>query len=164
MHLILFVCTGNTCRSPMAEVLFRREWIKLGCTNKVKVASAGLAALPGEKASANARELMHCEGVDLESHITAALDRETVDSASLILAMTGAQREMITERFPLAAAKTFLLKEFAGAVTEGPDVEDPYGGNMDKYRSVMEEISSAVTKIILRLKKEGWPDESGSWQ
>lgn len=161
MKLILFVCTGNTCRSPMAEALFRRAWIEQGLEDRGRAASAGLAARPGQLASEKARELMSREGIDLGRHTAVKLDRELVEWASLILVMTGAHLKMITERFPAAADKTYLLKEYAGEAAENPDIEDPYGGDMNKYRRVMEEINGLIPNIILRLKKEGLAGESG---
>lgn len=155
----MFVCTGNTCRSPMAAELLRLEWEKRPGAPALKVVSAGLAAVDGEKASEHARAVMHEAGIDLEMHASALLNEELIGEASLILVMSRQHREQLLRRYPAAAAKTFLLKEFAG-IAGNPDVADPYGGTIEDYRRIYEELRAGIEKIAQIL--EGGKDNGNS--
>lgn len=152
---ILFVCSGNTCRSPMAEVLFRHELTLAGLFPECKVSSAGLSALEGEKASEIARQLLIGEGLaGLEGHRSANINRTHVEAADLILVMAESHRRRLLSLYPRAAAKTHLLKEYAGCQNNNLDIADPYGFGREEYRRALEEIRSCVKKIISALKEE----------
>ncbi|MBS3942757.1 MAG: low molecular weight protein arginine phosphatase [Dethiobacter sp.] len=161
--MILFVCTGNTCRSVMAEELLRRDWQLRGGNPKLEITSAGLAANPGERASRHVKALLAEKGIDTTAHSATPLDAALVKSAGLILVMTSNHRESLLARFPEAASKTFLLKEFAGIVGNNPDITDPYGASLGKYRRIMEEIHDCISKFIVNLKGECF-DEGGVGQ
>ena len=120
MQRILFVCTGNTCRSPMAAGLFAKMLQERGVTG-IAVASAGLAAFDGAPASAEAVEVMRQFGVDLSGHRTRRLTREMVLTADLVLTMTKRHKEAVLALAPEAAGKVFTLREFAGNFAGGTD-------------------------------------------
>lgn len=139
--MVLFVCTGNTCRSPMAEVLFRDLVAKqLGCRSDeiesrgVVVASAGIAAWAGGRASGNAVEAMEERGIDLTSHASQPLSDELVQQADLIWTMTNSHRAAITSQFPEAAARVAVLSP------DRRDVLDPIGGPLPVYRECARQI------------------------
>lgn len=147
----------------MAEALLRRDWQLKGGNPKLEIASAGLAANPGDRASRHVHTLLAEKGIDATAHSTTLLDAALVKNAGLILVMTSDQREMLLARFPEAAAKTFLLKEFAGIVGKNRDIADPYGASLGKYRRIMEEIHDCISKFIVKLKGECF-DEGGVGQ
>jgi protein arginine phosphatase len=140
---VLFVCTGNTCRSPMAEAILRSKQLP-----NVEVRSAGLYAMDGMDASAHAQAVL-TENRIQHDHRSRFLSEQDVVWATYILTMTAGHKAAILQNFPEASAKTFTLKEFAG---EGAgDVFDPYGGNKDIYRETFQELEKTIEKIIDKL-------------
>lgn len=112
MKRILFVCTGNTCRSPMAEHIARRLLQQMNLNKEIQVASAGLSALPGAPASVEAQDVLAKNGIDLSGHQAAQLSGELVEQADLIFTMTARQKRQLLELFPEARHKVFVLKEY----------------------------------------------------
>jgi protein-tyrosine-phosphatase len=146
---VVFVCTGNTCRSSMAEALFRKMLCDLGKQSQIDVASYGIAAMEGQPASENARKVMEMEGIDLKKHKAKQLNQEVLD-ADLILTMTQSHKDYILNRFPMAKGKVFLLGEFAGDYAE---ISDPFGQDINVYKKVAEELKQKLSKILERLEK-----------
>ena len=146
---VLVVCTGNTCRSPMAA-----GWLNQKLAGKGWVAeSAGVAAWGGDGASPEAVEVMREIGVDISAHRNRKLTRALADEAAIILAMTDGHRREIERRFPEAAGKTFLVKSFGAAPAE--DVVDPFGASADVYRHVRDELVQALGDFLLYLAEHG---------
>jgi len=144
--MVLFVCTGNTCRSPMAEVLFRiMAAERLGCEPEeierhgVVVASAGLAAWGGGPASTGAVEAMREMGGNLGGHESQPLTESLVAQADIILTMTAAHRAAILAQFPEAGGRLAMLSP------DRRDVIDPVGGSIDTYRSCARQIHGHLT-------------------
>ncbi|MCX7748880.1 MAG: low molecular weight protein arginine phosphatase [Clostridia bacterium] len=165
MKQILFVCTGNICRSSMAEGLFRKmierdEKLK----GKISTASAGTSAFDGEMASSNSVKVLRSEwGVDIRSHRSRAITKELIDKADLILTMTREHKRAIIRFYPDAKQKVFTLKEYVveGKVDENLeeynfalDVADPYGMPEEVYRRCAFEIQDALQKLVMKLKRE----------
>ena len=142
---ILFVCTGNTCRSPMCEGFFRKL-IRDAKRTDLQCESAGLSAFP---ASPNAVEVMKQAGVDLSGHRASGLTAERIEKADRIIVMTASHKAAILRRCPEARSKVFLLGEFAS----GPsgDIADPFGGNTEVYQECFREMKSALENLFLDL-------------
>lgn len=143
--MILFVCTGNTCRSPMAEVLCRRMLgERLGCgvagleDRGVQVVSAGTSAVAGESPAEEAIRVMDERGLDLRSHVTQPLTDSLVRQADLIFTMTQAHRQDLVREWPSAADRTIVLAAL------GTDIPDPIGGPIERYRRCAEQIEEAL--------------------
>jgi glycine hydroxymethyltransferase len=143
---VLFVCTGNICRSPIAEGLFRRL---LGNRKDIEVASAGVHAVRGQPPSLYAVQVCEEEGVDISGLRSQPLTATLIDQATHIFAMTGAHLETIQMLFPDGAEKSFLLREFEEPdTTVWRDVPDPIGLGRDVYEVCARTIKNALPSVL----------------
>ena len=146
MKSVLFVCTGNICRSPIAEGLFRRL---IGNRKDIEVASAGVHAVRGQPPSLYAVQVCEADGVNISDQRSQPLTAELVERATHIFAMTGAHLETIHMLFPHGAEKTFLLREFEEpGSTCWRDVPDPIGMGREVYESCARTIKNALPSVL----------------
>lgn len=153
MPLLLAVCTGNSCRSPMAEGLLK---LKFGSRPGWRFASAGIAAWPGQGATLAAVQAARELGADLSAHRTQRVTPALMAGAGLVLAMSSEHVEWLQSHFPEHRAKIALLGELAG---EPGNVEDPIGQEAGGYRRIAAKIQDWIEKSadeIMR-RMEGHP-------
>lgn len=144
MTEIVFVCTGNTCRSPMAEGLFRAMGgeEKLG----VKAASAGLFAQDGMRPTPFAVDAVKELGADITAHHARQLTAEIVERAKYLVCMTAAHYDRLIQEYPQAEEKTYMLMK--------RDVSDPFGGDLHTYRRCAAQLQEGIAELIAALGKQ----------
>lgn len=157
-YLLVFVCTGNTCRSPMAEALMRKRVAeRLACPiNQLEdrgiiITSAGIAAAAGGPASAESAQVVQERGLDLSDHASQPLSERLVRSADLILTLTRNHRDAIVGQWPSAAARVKLL------CRDNSDVADPIGGPIELYRRCADQIDAQLDAWVEEIDLSSLP-------
>jgi len=155
---IIFVCTGNTCRSPMAQAMATQIFAEAGL--ECEVLSAGVNAWANQPASRHAISAMEEGGLCLLSHKASVVSDALLDGATLVLTMTGGHKAMLVMEYPGVADIVFTLGEYALAENDGVgaqkhvyaiDVSDPFGGSLEEYRACATQIREMLVRVAARL-------------
>lgn len=162
MKQILFVCTGNTCRSPLAEHLLRHL-----AGERFEVKSAGLAAFPGQEAAQHVQALLDERGIPVD-HRSQPVTPELMAWADLVLTMTDAHRTHLQEIYPEKKEQIHTLRRYVNPQDEVTDISDPFGGSREVYEATLKEIESLLVQLIEKEQKseteegrEKGPSQSG---
>jgi protein-tyrosine-phosphatase len=143
---ILFVCSANQCRSPMAEVLFQELLEKRGEANDWRVESAGVWAYDGARATQNARLVMTGRGLDLEGHRSQPTSAALLKQFDAIIVMEVEHKSVLQEQHPSLADRIVTIRELVGG---HGDFADPVGGS--------EQVYEVASEAIYDLLDRGWP-------
>lgn len=149
MKKIIFVCTGNTCRSPMAEGIAKK--IAKDLDNPVEIYSRGVSAAEKEPANELAIEALLVYQIDIKEHRSKQIGIEDFNEETIVLAMTQQHRKILTNNFPKFAEKVYTIKEFAGLTGE---IRDPFGESLLEYQNCAQELKQLIEMIFSSNNKE----------
>lgn len=152
MKKVMFVCTGNICRSAMAHHYMQKKLNDLGKENDIVVSSCGTSAMDGERSTTNSIVVMKNYDVDLEVHKATNMFTIDIENYDLILCMTEQHKFNVLAYYPKLKDRVFTLKEYVyGKELENIDIDDPWGYSVQIYEACAKDIVECVDKLIEKL-------------
>jgi protein-tyrosine-phosphatase len=150
MKTVLFVCTANMCRSPIAEGLMQDKLRREKRDGEFRAESAGVWTVNGRPATGLAVAVLAGRGIDISGHRSRVITEETIRDAALILTMTRSHAEAICAEFPAYRNRVFLLSEMVGGAF---DIEDPVGGTLQQYEMTTQDLENLIEQGYPRMMK-----------
>lgn len=149
MRDVLFVCTGNLCRSPLAAGLFCKAARELGA--QIGVASAGIWASDGASPPWEIVQLAREEGLDISRHVARPISRDAFSQADLVIVMEPGHREALHALYGEEEGKIRLLSDFTGGSSRGGKIADPFEQSIAQYRASLDQIREAISGLLRHL-------------
>ena len=151
---VMFICTGNICRSAMAHHMMKKKLKDIGRTD-IEIFSCGISAQTGEKSTYAAKEVMKEYGVSLEEHQATNIQESAIQDMDLILCATNSHKRAVIEYDPHLKEKVYTMKEYAKLNENGQDydIRDPWGYDIEIYRFCAAQIEKCIEKTIQKLTK-----------
>jgi protein-tyrosine phosphatase len=150
MPSILFVCTANQCRSPVAAALLRRQVAAATPQERWQIESAGTWAAPDRPADRGMQQAAHLFGLDLSGHRSQPVNRALVEAADLVLTMEAGQQEALQIEFPAQRERIYLLSQLVG---RRYDIEDPIGGPPEAYAATIRRLERMIEEGSVRMQE-----------
>lgn len=147
---IMFICTGNICRSAIAHKLLEKK-LEEKPINDIQVYSSGIYAENGDTSTYNAIETMKEYGVDLKSHIATNIRNSEIDKMDLILCATLSHKREVLYLYPELQGKVYTMKEYVGDDKETKDISDPWGYDLTTYQRCALEINEILDKLMEKI-------------
>ena len=156
MIKIMYICTGNICRSAMADAMMKEEIKNRNLQNKIEVYSCGTFAEDGDYASYNAIETMEYYGIDLKLHKATNIRNSKIEEMDIILCATKEHKRFVIQMYPKVKDKVFTMKEYAesGKDEKDLDIKDPWGYGMPTFLECAKEIDLSIQKTLEKINKE----------